>query len=473
MYYKFRSNILFRNFGSYGYITDDRNYRYIKDEITGDRIVSESGAIFLSTLTKYPTHISKISAQIKSKYKDVDIKLIKNDVEEFFNELIFDGFICKGISPEECDNNDYYFSYNNSKEKVKINFNKEEIENTDEFIDSHGISHLSSVHIEITSKCNERCIHCYIPHDKKVKVLNIDHVYDILKQCKDMNVLHITLSGGEPLLHKNFCDILKKCREYDFAVSILTNLTLLNSETISEMKLNSMLGVQTSLYSMDSDIHDSITKMTGSFQKTKSSILELVDNDIPIQISCPIMKQNRGCYSNVIEWANKYGLKASEDYSLIAEYDHSNKNICNRLSLNEVHEILKDKISNNKEYTKNLKNDLINKKNVNPDDPVCSVCTSSICIAENGNVYPCAGWQDCVLGNTFEEPLIDIWNFSEKVNSLRSIKNRDFPKCMQCDAKGICSMCMVRNANEDCNGNYLNLNQHFCDISHLIKKLLN
>ncbi len=472
MYYKFRSNILFRNFISYGYITDDRNYRYIKNEAIGDRIVSESGAVFLSILTKDPVHICEISKKIHKKYKDVDIELIKNDIEEFFNELVCDGFICKGSTSEECNKNDYSFSYHSSKEKIKISFDDEEVDNTRNFIGNH-INYLSSVHIEITSKCNERCVHCYIPHNKKYKVLSAEHIYSILKQCKDMNVLHITLSGGEPMLHKDFCNILKTCREYDFAVSILTNLTLLDSDIINEMKLNSMLGIQTSLYSMDSDIHDSITKMTGSFQKTKSSILELVDNDIPLQISCPIMKQNKSCYANVIEWAKEHGLEASEDYSLIAEYDHSNKNICNRLSLKEVHNILKDKVSNDAEYTEKLKINIANNKNIPPEEPVCSVCTSSICIAENGNVYPCAGWQDCVLGNALEESLSDIWNFSEKINSLRNIKNKDFPKCMQCDAKKICSMCMVRNANEDCNGNYLNLNEHFCNISHLKKMLLN
>ena len=47
MYYKLKSNILFRKYETYGYITDDRNYRYIKDEVIGERIVSDSGAVFL------------------------------------------------------------------------------------------------------------------------------------------------------------------------------------------------------------------------------------------------------------------------------------------------------------------------------------------------------------------------------------------------------------------------------------------
>ena len=41
-------------------------------------------------------------------------------------------------------------------------------------------------------------------------------------------------------------------------------------------------------------------------EKTKDAILKLIENDIPLQISCPIMKQNRDCYNDVIEWAKKH-----------------------------------------------------------------------------------------------------------------------------------------------------------------------
>lgn len=49
----------------------------------------------------------------------------------------------------------------------------------------------------------------------------------------------------------------------------LVNLTLLNDEIIEEMKTNPLLGVQVSLYSMNSHIHDKITQMKGSFEKQK------------------------------------------------------------------------------------------------------------------------------------------------------------------------------------------------------------
>lgn len=475
MYYKFKSNVLFRKYKNYGYITDDRNYRYIKDEVIGDRVVSESGAIFLSTLSKIPKSIFDICENINKKYQDIDINLIKNDVEDFFYQLVFDGFLCRGETAADCNNNDYFFSYKKLNHKIKRNTNEVGAIDTADFFENNDseINRLSSVHIEITSKCNERCIHCYIPHENKIKTLNIENIYDVLEQCKNMNVLHIVLSGGEPLLHKNFYSILRKCREYNFAISILTNLTLLTDEIVDEMRLNGSLGVQTSLYSMDPAIHDSITKMTGSYKKTKSSILKLIENDIPLQISCPIMKQNKDCYNDVIEWAKEIGISASDDYALIAEYDHSNQNLCNRLSLDEVNVVIENKSLTDKNFIKDIENKILNNNNFSIEDPVCTICKYSVCIAENGNVYPCAGWQDYILGNILEESLNDIWNFSKKINSLRKLKKKDFPKCIKCDLKGICSMCMVRNANEDKNGNYLKVNEYFCKINELTRDFVN
>lgn len=51
-----------------------------------------------------------------------------------------------------------------------------------------------------------------------------------------MNIIHVTLSGGEPLLHKDIIGFLRKCREFDLSVNVLSNLTLLNDKIISEMK---------------------------------------------------------------------------------------------------------------------------------------------------------------------------------------------------------------------------------------------
>ena len=95
------------------------------------------------------------------------------------------------------------------------------------------------------------------------------------------------------------------------------------------------------------------------------------------------------------------------------------------------------------------------KMNLTSNDFVCSICHSSICISEKGNVYPCAGWHDYTLGNLNDSSLEDIWNNSERIKFLRDLRRNDFPKCLSCQEKEFCTMCMVRNANEDSQGDPL------------------
>jgi radical SAM protein with 4Fe4S-binding SPASM domain len=246
----------------------------------------------------------------------------------------------------------------------------------------------------------------------------------------------------------------------------------MNDEIIEEMKLNPLLGVQTSLYSMKPEIHDYITQIKGSFEKTMSSILKLIEQDIPLQISCPILKQNKNCYSEVVNWAKNQGVYAGDDYIIIARYNNSTQNLSCRLSITEIEDVIIEKSKVDENYIKNIKAEAEQSINYSPDDYVCSVCEYTLCIGENGNVYPCAGWQNYVVGNILKNSLQEIWEKSEKVNYLRNLRKKEIPKCLECPDKEYCTMCMVRNANENPNGDPLVVNEYFCDIAKLIKRIV-
>ncbi|MDJ0306901.1 radical SAM protein [Dehalobacter sp.] len=482
MFFKQKSNIIFRNYESFGYVTDNRNFGYKRTDDNknniGDKILSESGAVFFSALGRKPQTLDDLAKKINKQFTDVDIEIIKNDARDFYFMLEQDGFIVSGETIQECEKRDTKFSYKILEpEIIKKDYSPTIMhpeKSSQEFLEEYfkDKPQLTNLHIEITSKCNERCVHCYIPHENKVSDIEADLFYDVLEQCKNMRLLHLTLSGGEPMLHKSFCDFLRKCKEYDFSVNVLSNLTLLNDEIIKEMRTNPLLGVQVSLYSMDSNIHDEITQMKGSFKKTKNAILKLIENDIPLQISCPIMKQNKNCYDDVKNWAKKHKIHVGDDYVIIARYNHTTQNLSNRLSINEIREVINDIVVIDTSYMEQMEREAEKKKNITSNDFVCSVCHSSICIADNGNVYPCAGWQDYNIGNVKETSLEDIWNNSERIQYLRGLRRKDFPKCIQCPDKDFCTMCMVRNANEDPLGDPLAVNEYFCDIAKLNRKMM-
>ena len=304
-----------------------------------------------------------------------------------------------------------------------------------------------------------------------------DKVKSILDEFADMGGIHVTLSGGEAFLHKDLIEIVNYCREKDLKITILSNLISLKDEHIPALKEANISLIQVSLYSMDPEVHDFITTVKGSFEKTKSSIEKLVKNDIPVQISCPIMKANRKGYDKVLNYAKSLKIKAQTDYIMMARADLDTGNLANRLSLEETEELLRDIIVNDISYkeetlqqppiTDKIKFDLQRFKK----QPVCGVGYDNCCITANGDVYPCAGWQNYVLGNVYKQSLQEIWESSERVKALRKITQASFPQCLECDARDYCARCLVRNYNES-GGDMFVVNHHFCDVAHLNKKIV-
>jgi len=472
MLYKQKFDTFIRRYGDIGYIINKSNFN--------DRVFDATGAVFIDVLSRTGKSLDELINEIAIAFINVDIKTLKNDVVDFYSMLEEDGFVVSGETDAELIAKDKRFSYSSINPKtIKKDFSpimKRADTDTQDFLVSYFKKnpYLYSFQIELTSRCNERCVHCYIPHENKIGDIDPVLFYSVLDQCRDMGLLNITLSGGEPMLHKNFAEFLRKAKDYDFSIHILSNLTVLNDEIISEMKANRLSSVQVSLYSMTPEIHDSITKYEGSFYKTRDNILRLIENDIPLQISCPTMKQNKNCFADVLKWAHEHKVSAETDFIMMACYNNDKSNLVNRLDLNEVEEIIKNVVEFNPVYQQEILKANFDKEDAQDisNDIVCGVCIGSICMVANGNVYPCAGWQNYICGNILETPLKEIWDNSPKVQYLRGLRKKDFPECLTCSEKSFCAMCMVRNGNEDINGDFLKINEHFCKVAKLNRRIV-
>ena len=273
------------------------------------------------------------------------------------------------------------------------------------------------------------------------------------------------------MLHPDFAGFLKKCRELDLSVNVLSNLTLLNDEVIAEMKKNPLLSVQASLYSMTPSVHDEITQLAGSFEKTRSGILRLIEAGIPVQISCQVMRQNRDSFAEVVRWGNEHNIPAAFNYMIFGEYDRTNENLQNRLSVAEVAEAFDTQISVG--YAKSLKAEADSKILLGADTPVCSVCRYYFGVTVEGDAFPCAGWQSKKLGSLREMSIADIWEKSPDVEYLRQIKLKDFPKCVDCEDRGYCTICMMSNSNKNPDGDIFRPSSFQCEAAAMVHAKVN
>lgn len=467
MYFRLLNNVMFRKYKNYGYITDNSmfGYQFLNEKrlLPGERFISESGSYMMNSLSKQPKHIDDIINELLTIFEGVEFDELKKDTFDFYMQFVNEGFLAFGKTKKECIN--YTFS-EESIQKLEHNFEDEKNMSVNNSYDL-----LRSVHIQIVNECNERCVHCYIPHDKKNKILDSNLFYKILEESRKLNIIHITISGGEPLLHKDFIPFLRKCRELDLSVNVLSNLTLLNDKIIEEMKENPLLSIQTSIYSMTPVVHDSITQKSGSLELTKSAVLRLINSGIPVQISCPIMKQNKNDFVAVKEWGESNNISVLFDYVIFAAYDHSNCNLHHRLSLEEVENAFDSQLSI--EYVNSLKGTALEKESLTQEDPICSICKHYFCISAEGNIYPCVGWQSKIVGNIKNNSIKEIWEDSIELNRLRSIKWKHFPKCISCKNRGYCTVCMMSNANESPDGDIFNIEEFHCQVACMKREKVN
>ena len=469
-YYKF-PYIIYRNYQDYGYLTDNRNFGYDTASKSclklGDRILSKSGSVFYSVLSEHPRSLTEIVDELCSIFSDAVRTDIENDAYDFFLDLSRDGFIGQVSSLQDVSLNSS-FSYD-SREPLSFS----DRENSDESSSLDGIWNdeyrLVRVHLNISGPCNEHCVHCYFPDEYRTKIMSKAQFCTILDQCIECNVMNITLSGGEPMLNSNLIYFTDKCKENNFSVNILSNLTLLTDDMVSVFSKTPLLSVQTSLYSMDAAIHDSITKVKGSFIKTKHAIEVLREHNVPMQINCPIMKQNKDTYQTVLDWATSLNIEANSDYMIFGCFDGLGGNLSCRLDPSQVEILLKKN---------NVATNIVRKSTDDTNGlsesrySVCPVCLNSLCISYDGSVYPCEGWQSMILGNVNDTPLSCLWAKSEGINKLRGLTiEEDFPQCAACENKDYCSICLIRNANESSQGDYKNINPYFCEIARIKKNL--
>lgn len=479
MLFKQSKNAFVRTYGETGYITNQMT--------RWDRSYNETGADFLNTLSREVQDVESVVNNILvPMYDGVTADELREDYIAFLLDLEKNMFVWTGDTPEEVESKEIEFSYSLGNMKTQTDdytqLTEYKVDTTTQDFNLQNIHYkpqIGNLQFELTSRCNERCIHCYIPNGKKDEGsdMPLEKVKSIIDEFAEMGGLHITLSGGEVFLHKDTIKIMQYCREKDMQISILSNLIALKDIHIPFIKAANVSIVQTSLYSVDPAIHDLITKVPGSCQKTKAAIEKLVAADIPVQISCPVMKANKSSYKEVMQYAKQFNIKSQTDYIMMAQADFDTQNLANRLSLDETEVVIRDIIEQDIDYRKMTKK-LRPKSEAFKFDPeaykaspLCGAGANMLCITESGDCYPCAGWQAYKCGNVNEKSLREIWEESDALEAVRKVTNASFPECLECEAANYCAMCLVRNYNES-NGDMFKINRHFCDVAFLNKRLV-
>jgi MoaA/NifB/PqqE/SkfB family radical SAM enzyme len=165
--------------------------------------------------------------------------------------------------------------------------------------------------VEVTSRCNERCRHCYAgagPSEGGCD-LGIDAFERALRDARALGFRRIQLTGGEPLLRADLPDLVALVRAAGFDVcEIFTNGTLLEDALLDRLAPLAP-SFAFSLYSWDPRTHDGITSLPGSHAATSDAVRRVLGRGLSARGAMVVMEVNAAQVVPTLGFMESLGLK--------------------------------------------------------------------------------------------------------------------------------------------------------------------
>jgi len=295
-----------------------------------------------------------------------------------------------------------------------------------------------SMHFELTQKCNLRCVHCLFTHGDADE-LTFDEIRSILKQLRDTGVFDLSLSGGEIFTRKDIGEILDHLTVHRFSVTLYTNGTLLDPALISKIAGLRPESVDISVYGSTPEVHDSITRAPGSFQKTMESIKGLKQAAVPVLFKGFLLKDNFHQRREMIELAKQLGVPHSFDFNLIPMENGNVGNLATGLTMEQLRQVYEEVNSDGLVLRNNVI--IVDRKSQLPGGGtvVCNPGRINGCIGSHGEVFPCPLLR-ISMGNIREQSFEKIWS-TDKIDAVRYMKLSDLKTCSSCPILEHCNRC--------------------------------
>lgn len=305
---------------------------------------------------------------------------------------------------------------------------------------------------ELTDACNLSCLHCgssacpqnhtYLPMDAVKKVI------DEVAAAYSPPGMMICLSGGEPLLHPDFFEILTHIKHAGFSCGITTNGTLIQPQVARKLVQGGLDSVSFSLDGLK-DTHDWFRNKPGAFELTTQGIRNLVEaagNTILTQVTTVVHRKNIHQLDAMYDLVCQLGVRSWRIINLepIGRALQHPDLLLNRQELQTMLSFIREKryapqVSLHVTYgcSHYLGEDL--ERTVR--DYYFS-CASGLTVASvlcNGDIYSCMDIErrpELVQGNIVHDSFIDVWE--NRFQSFRADRTSENETCLHCADRNYC-----------------------------------
>jgi SynChlorMet cassette radical SAM/SPASM protein ScmF len=307
---------------------------------------------------------------------------------------------------------------------------------------------LNSLFLYLTDRCNLRCSHCWISpqfSDQHQDGIPIEPLKKAIRDAKNIGLQSVKLTGGEPLLYREFDELLYFLAAEALSVNMETNGTLIDKERLAVFKKTGISQISVSFDAGSADIHDAIRGVNGCFDRGVEGLEFLSDSGINLQVIMTLQHKNRAEIPAVMELCKKYKISSLKiNHLLPAGRAKNNFERGENLELEEL-QTLYGRVAERRGAFRDL--------DIFFDLPVAfrtidDITRSGACecavlnilgILSNGDISICGigqAYQELRMGNITRDSIPDVWRRHRILKDLR--------RSLPANLEGICRDCIFK-----------------------------
>ncbi len=343
---------------------------------------------------------------------------------------------------------------------------------------------LNSLDMELTERCNNNCIHCYInlPADDRhaqKRELSTGEIQEILQEALSLGCLTVRFTGGEPLLREDFEDLYIFARRLGLRVTICTNATLI-TPTLAKVfgRTPPLMPIEITLYGMTRNSYEAITRIAGSFEAAWSGTHLLLEYQVPFVVTGALLPPNKEEIEEFESWASTIPwMDTAPSYTLLldlrARRDSSKKNILIKGLRPSPEDVITFFSRRQEKYLKEMRE--FCSMFARPSGTNIFSCGAGVrsgCVDAYGYLQPCMLLRhpDTVYDLKKGSLKDAMTNFFPRIRQ-RKAKNRDYlTRCANCFLKGLCEQCPAWSWME--HGTLDTPVDYLCEVAHAQARVL-
>ncbi len=321
--------------------------------------------------------------------------------------------------------------------------------------------------LELTSRCNLRCIHCYLgnqdaQHAKRAMEMDTEQLKSLLDELAEAGTLFLTITGGDPMMRKDFVEIYAHGVRLGMLVIVFCDGVLVSDKIISAFQELPPRRVEISIYGATEETYEKVTRIKGSYRKCIRGIERLLNAGITVALKTILMSTNEHEFEHMRQMAEDYGVPFRFDAAIFPCLpDSSQEPLALRISKETAisHELASE--TARRGWIDHYEERKAPKQR---DDRLfkCGAGARAFYVGPFGEISPCV----LTTKHRFDRgsrSFMDVWN--DEMLAVRQLKvTRTDTSCGTCEKRSMCNNCpafsFLETGEEDLKSEYQ------CELTH-------